>query len=405
MFRFRLLVFGCLFAAMSMSASRQADAQPYILFDAASGKVLTEHMAVSPWYPASLTKLMTVYVVFEALEHGEVTLNSTVTVSARALAQPPAKMGLPVGERLTLDMALKIMLVKSANDIAVAVAESVGGSQEAFVQRMNYEAARLGLTGSHWATPNGLYDPANYTTARDLAVLTRAIIRQFPEYGGYFDLPALKFGKRLIRATNHMVERYPGGDGMKTGFICQSGFNLVASATRDGRRLVAIVLGETSGGARNENAARLLERGFTGALTPQALVIDDLAADSTTGAAPVDMHDMVCGHHRVHSEDEADEKDIGDREVSYLRDPFTVRPPLPIVLGAARPGAAMPVPPSVISTYPQPDAPQKEVRVARSKPDRPHNDRPSTKKAPPHGKPAKNKPAKKVKSKKKTDDN
>ncbi len=344
-----------------LALSAPAKAQPYVVFDVQSGRVLTDHLASDPWYPASLTKLMTAYVTFRALSQNELTLASPVRISAHALEQPPAKMGFPVGQSLSLDMALKVMLVKSANDIAMAVGETVGGTESAFVQRMNYEAARLGMTRSHFANPNGLFDASNVTTARDLAVLTQAIITEFPQYLGYFDLPTLKFGAHIIHATNRITERFPGANGMKTGFICQSGFNLVASATRGRRQLVAVVLGESSGAARMETAGRLLERGFSGELPAQDKTIEQLHADGTSAQAAVDMKDAVCGHHQAHSEDEPDAKDIGDTDVSYLKQPFTVRPMLPLILGASRLPADQIVPPPVISTYPLSAAQQKEA--------------------------------------------
>lgn len=360
-------------ASLALAATSPAGAQPYLLFDPQTGAVLAEHQAANPWYPASLTKLMTAYVAFRALRQGEMRLDSPVGVSENSLSQPPAKMGIPVGQKFTLDTALKMMIVKSANDIAVSVAEAVGGTEAAFVQRMNYEAARLGMTQSHWANPNGLYDPANRTSARDLAILTRAIITEFPEYAGYFDIPALKFGKRMINATNRILVRYPGADGMKTGFICQSGFNLVASATRNGKRYVAIVLGETSGSARMETAGRLLERAFTGGNPPQTYTVDYIQPDASTPADPVDMKEATCGKNRFHSEDEADSKDVGDTSVSYLVEPFHLRDPIPIVLGLPKTSMAAIQPPPVaassplnlVSTAQADEMPKAEVKPAK----------------------------------------
>jgi hypothetical protein len=159
-------------------------------------------------------------------------------------------MGFSVGTVMNVDNALKMMLVKSANDIAVAVAETVGGSEPKFVEMMNAEAARLGMASTHFSNPNGLPDSGQVTTARDLAVLARATWVEFPEYREFFRIPAIKAGKRILRSPNRLLEEYRGTTGMKTGFICASGFNIVASAERNGRHLIAVVLGATSSGQR-----------------------------------------------------------------------------------------------------------------------------------------------------------
>ena len=151
-----------------------------------------------------------------------------------------------------------MLIVKSANDVAVMLAEGVGGSEEAFVARMNEAAQQLGMTRTHYANPNGLPDDRQVTSARDLAKLTRAIIVEFPEYADIFALPSVQVGKKVLRTHNRLLASFPGADGMKTGFICDSGFNVVASATRDGRRLVAVVLGEPSVVTRTDRAANLL---------------------------------------------------------------------------------------------------------------------------------------------------
>jgi D-alanyl-D-alanine carboxypeptidase len=163
---------------------------------------------------------------------------------------------------MRLDNALKMMLVKSANDVAMAIGENIGGSQAEFAERMNAEAARLGMSGSHFVNPNGLFSPQQYTTARDLALLVTAIRRDYPQYASWFSIEGLAVGKKAIPNYNLLVGRYPGADGMKTGFVCESGFNLIGSATRNGRTLVAVVLGAKSGITRAERVANLLDQGF-----------------------------------------------------------------------------------------------------------------------------------------------
>lgn len=233
-----------------------------IVVDAGSGRVLSQENALQRWYPASLTKIMTAYVTFRAIQDGEVTLTSPIVMTKHAASEPPSKMGYKVGSVMTLDNALKMMLVKSANDVAMAIAESIGGSQAAFAARMNKEARRLGMTGSNFVNPNGLHSPSHYSTARDIAIVSAAVRREFPQYAHYFKLEGIRAGDKLLRSYNILLGRFDGADGMKTGFVCASGFNLVASATRNGRTLIAVVLGSPSQQDRAEKAALLLTEGF-----------------------------------------------------------------------------------------------------------------------------------------------
>ncbi|TCL72703.1 D-alanyl-D-alanine carboxypeptidase family protein [Rhizobium sp. BK251] len=251
--------------ACLLSTAVVAEANPYILVDVQSGRVLEHQEAFRKWYPASLTKLMTVYTVFRAIQAGEIALDTPIAMSKNAAAQPAAKMYFKPGQKLTLDSALKIVLVKSANDVAVALAEAVGGTQDAFVTRMNAEALRLGMTSSHFVNPNGLPGKGQYTTARDLAIVAVALRREFPQYAGYFALDGFTTGTaaKPVPNLNLLIGRFDGADGMKTGFICASGFNQVASATRNGRTLVSVVLGTDSLAARADHSADLLQAGFT----------------------------------------------------------------------------------------------------------------------------------------------
>ena len=192
-------------------------------------------------------------------------------------------MGFPVGTQVTVDNALKMMMVKSANDMAVLLAEGIGGSVDDFAQEMTETAHRLGMTESNFVNPNGLPADGQIMSARDLAILARALIREFPEYSFYWHIPAIKFGRRVVRNYNPLLGRYPGADGMKTGFICASGFNLVATATRDNKQLIAVVLGAPSSSARAIKAAELLESGFKqnplSWLTPSLGTVERARAD------------------------------------------------------------------------------------------------------------------------------
>jgi D-alanyl-D-alanine carboxypeptidase len=238
-------------------------AGPYIVVDAASGETLLERNAGASWYPASLTKLMTIYLTFEALKDGRLQLTTPVPFSQHAASMPQTKMGLGVGGSLTVEQALQSLVAHSANDSAVALAELIGGSEPAFAQRMNQTAARLGMTATQFRNANGLPDPAQFTTARDLAVLGIALPRDFPQYYGYFQTRNFMYGRQKIGPGVKFVELYsPYADGMKTGFICASGFNLVGSAVRDGRRLVGVALGFRRADLRDEFMVRAFDEAF-----------------------------------------------------------------------------------------------------------------------------------------------
>jgi D-alanyl-D-alanine carboxypeptidase len=290
MFR-RTILAACLtaFAHMSM-----AEAGPAVVFDAATGEVLAHDRAGEPWYPASLTKLMTAYLVFKKLRAGTLKLDQKITVSALAASQEPSKIGVPANGTITLDLALQSMLIYSANDMAYALAENAGGNVTSFVQEMNATALKLGLKATHFVNPNGLFDPRQLTSARDMAAIAGAIIIEFPEYQHYFAQPYVPIGKRRLANRNSLLRSMPTADGMKTGFVCNSGFNLVASATQNGKRLVAVVLGAQSSQARAALARDMLEDGFTAPRPTQRLLLADLD-DVTLGAiVPADMTEVVC---------------------------------------------------------------------------------------------------------------
>jgi D-alanyl-D-alanine carboxypeptidase len=235
---------------------------PALVFDPTDGKVLYAEDLDDHWHPASLTKIMTAYLTFEALKTGKLTLEQRIPYSERAMSQPPSKLGLNLTATLTIDQALKALIIKSANDVAVMLAEAVSGSQPEFVAHMNQTAQRLGMSRTVWVNPNGLPAPEQVTTARDLAKLARAVMKDYPEYMSYWSMFDARIGKIHIGTHNGLLRTFDGADGMKTGFICDSGFNVVASATRDGRKIMAVVLGESTGGQRTIRAANLLEHGF-----------------------------------------------------------------------------------------------------------------------------------------------
>jgi D-alanyl-D-alanine carboxypeptidase len=285
--------------AAAVLAATPAWSGSSILIDADSGKVLRADNATYPWYPASTTKLMTLYMTLSAVRDNRITFDTLFTVSRNANLQAPTKMGLPVGAQVTVDNALKMMMVKSANDMAVLLAEGIGGSIDDFAQQMTDTAHKLGMSESNFVNPNGLPADGQITSARDLAILARALIREFPDYSFYWHVPAIKFGKRIVRNYNPLLGRYPGADGMKTGFICASGFNLVATATRNNKRLIAVVLGAPSGAVRAIKAAEMLESGFSqnplSWLTPSLGMVDALAP---MDVAPPNLQEQTCGKHR-----------------------------------------------------------------------------------------------------------
>jgi D-alanyl-D-alanine carboxypeptidase len=306
---FRTFAFG--FAGLlSLACTDRAQADAQLLIEASTGKVLHAENATLPWYPASVTKLMTAYTTLRAVKEGRISINTLLSVSRNAAAQQPTKMGFKIGTTVTVDNALKMLMVKSANDVAVTIAEGVGGSLEGFADLMNANARRLGMTQSNFVNPNGLPAENHVSSARDLAILARALIREFPENDGYWHISSIRYGNRVMRNYNSLIYRYPGADGMKTGFICASGYNVVASATRNGRRLIAVVLGSWSGAVRAQKAAQLLERGFNGGglswLTPSLGTVDALAP---VDAQPPNLREEMCGGHRRKPPSEENEEE------------------------------------------------------------------------------------------------
>lgn len=233
-----------------------------IVVDAESGEVLFARHADSRRYPASITKVMTLYLAFEALSEGRVKADDVLTVSPHAASQPPSKLGLAAGQTITLDDAMKATAVRSANDMAVAIAEHIGGSEARFTAQMTLKARELGMTQTRYVNANGLPDARQLTSARDLAILARAIMRDYPQYYRYFGLHDWAYNGRDYRNTNGLLHGGNGYDGMKTGYTNASGYNLAASAVRDGKRLITIVLGGRSTASRNQHVAALMDTGF-----------------------------------------------------------------------------------------------------------------------------------------------
>jgi D-alanyl-D-alanine carboxypeptidase len=233
-----------------------------IVIDARSGEVLYAKRADSPRYPASITKVMTLYLAFDALATGRLKPTDTIVISPRAAAQAPSKLGLAAGQTITVDDAIRALAIKSANDIAVAMAEKIGGTETRFAAYMTLKARELGMTNSRFVNASGLPDSRQISSARDIAILSRAVMRDYPQYYAYFSQKSWNFRGQTMNNHNGLLFRMPGVDGIKTGFTNASGYNLAASATRDNKRLIAVVMGGSSNRARDNHVEQLLDTGF-----------------------------------------------------------------------------------------------------------------------------------------------
>ncbi len=247
---------------LSVPAALAQSPGPSLVIDASTGAVLHEEQASLAWHPASTTKMMTAYVALRMVRARRIGLETPIPASKLAASQPRVKVYIKAGQEITLDNALKVMMVKSANDIAYVIAEGVGGSVPEFVSMMNAEARRLGMSDTVFRNPNGWHHPEQQTSARDLGILAMTMLREFPEYSDYWGIGAVQLGKVTLTNTNGLIGRYAGANGFKTGFVCASGFNVVATATRGGRTLIAIVLGAYSGAERTVKGAQILDAAF-----------------------------------------------------------------------------------------------------------------------------------------------
>lgn len=269
-----------------------ASANPLLLINSSTGEVLFEQESGQPWHPASLTKLMTAYVAFEAIAQGRVTLSTPVTISQRAWNVAPSKSGLPVDSAISLEDALYILVVKSANDVAVAIAETIGGTEAGFVAEMNSTAAAMGLTATHYENPHGLHDPAQVSTARDLAVLALYIRTKYPQYLPMFQTEKVILGDAVLDSNNDLLTHFAGTTGMKTGYVCASGLNIVATFER-GQPLMAVVLGGSSARERGEMTAQMVMRALSGGYPPTGVSVLNLP--NAVGVPPVNMRPLLCG--------------------------------------------------------------------------------------------------------------
>jgi D-alanyl-D-alanine carboxypeptidase len=247
------MTFVCVDVASSLAARQAA-----IVVDAKTGKVLYSADANGRRYPASLTKMMTLYLTFEAMAKGRISKNTPVVFSAKASGEAPTKLGVKAGGSVTVETAILSIVTKSANDSATALGEMLGGNESTFARMMTAKARQLGMNGTVFRNANGLPDPGQFTTARDMATLGIALREHFPQYYGYFSQRSFLYGRQRINGHNRLLGRIKGVDGIKTGYTRASGFNLVSSVNDGNRRLVAVVMGGTSGGSRDNQMASLI---------------------------------------------------------------------------------------------------------------------------------------------------
>ena len=281
-----------LLAASLILPAAPASAAPLLLVDASSGEILAAQEATRSWHPASLTKLMTAHLALSAVRSGRLGLNSSIVLSTNAASQAPSKLGVPPGTSLRLEDALLVIMVKSANDVAVAIAEAVSGSEVAFVTAMNAEARRLGMSGTRFVNASGLHHDHQVSNARDLAVLMLAILSYHADHAELFRASAVTVNGRMLKNTNKLVEDYAGLEATKTGYICASGFNVAVSVVRGGRRVVGVVLGSPSAATRTRIMRELLDDGLTMETSPIGNLSTVKADAPATG---MDLRRRKCG--------------------------------------------------------------------------------------------------------------
>ncbi len=344
------------FAAADVSVS-QAAQYAAIVMDAKTGKVLYSQDANGRRYPASLTKMMTLYLTFEAMAKGRIGRTTPVVFSAKASSEPPTKLGVRAGSSVTVETAILSMVTKSANDSSTALAEMLGGSEENFARMMTAKARSLGMSGTVFRNANGLPNPGQFTTARDMAVLGIALREHFPQYYGYFSTRSFMFGRTRVNGHNRLLGRVKGVDGIKTGYTRASGFNLVTSVRDGNRSLVAVVMGGTSGSSRDQQMAKLIAAYMPKAAARGSGPLVGRAADMD---APLALSKVVLPRHDAPTPDGRpdDEQEVASTDEAV--------PAVPAAKPAAKKTAQAPVPtaaplpaaakeePAVVTAYAEP---------------------------------------------------
>lgn len=281
----------CLLLASQIAHARHAE----ILIDAENGNVLHEIEAAQSWFPASLTKMMTLYVTFDALSNGEIHLHETMHASRHAARQPQSRLGLHNGERITVEEAILAIVTRSANDATVVLAEHLAVTEDNFAIRMTAKAHSMGMYNSYFMNATGLPNDWQVTTAHDMALLALKLQRNFPEYYHYFGAHSFEFKGRELFGINKFTAHYEGAEGMKTGFTCNSGYNLVSSASKNGRHFIGVVLGGRTSNERYHLMINQMDHGFNGNYN----IITNLATMPTQSAG-LPPHQLDCASAAAH---------------------------------------------------------------------------------------------------------
>jgi len=305
--RWGLFVFAALWLFVIVPISALAAPYAAYVMDARTGEVLHEQNAETRLHPASLTKMMTLYIAFEAVERGEISLDTKVRISKNAAAEPPSKLGLKAGQNIALRYLIRAAAVKSANDAATAIGEALEGSEAAFARRMNRTAKALGMTRTTFKNANGLTEAGHLSTARDMSILGRHVLYDYPQYYNLFSRTSTDAGVTNVANTNRrLLAAYRGADGIKTGYTRAAGFNLVASAQRGNERIIATVFGGKSTASRNAKVAELLDLGFRRAPSkaplkkPAAPNYSELVADAGAEGKTIRLSGQVTSSKRPH---------------------------------------------------------------------------------------------------------
>jgi len=264
-----------------------------IMIDADNGSVLHEENATHSWYPASLTKVMTLYMTFDALKAGQIHLFDTLNVSYHASRQPNSKLGLRQGETLTVQDAILAVITRSANDAAVVLAEHLGGTEENFAVKMTTKAHALGMNDTHFMNATGLPHQWQVTTSRDLAILAWKTQRNFPDYYPYFSAHSFNYKGHELRGINKFTASYPGAEGMKTGFTCGSGYNLISVASQNGKRLIGVIMGGMTSAERYQLMINMMNDGFANRFNPYPARNINTMITSSAGTPP---YQLGCGN-------------------------------------------------------------------------------------------------------------
>ena len=264
-----------------------------IIIDADNGSVLHEENATHSWYPASLTKVMTLYMAFDALQAGQIHLYDTLQASRHAALQPNSKLGLRQGETLTVQDAILALITRSANDAAVVLAEHLGGTEENFAVKMTSKAHSLGMYDTHFMNATGLPHQWQVTTSRDMAMLAWKTQRNFPDYYPYFATHTFNFKGRELHGINKFTASYPGAEGMKTGFTCGSGYNLISTASQNGKHLIGVILGGMTSPERYQLMINMMNDGFANRFNPYPVKNISTMATSSAGTPP---YQLGCGN-------------------------------------------------------------------------------------------------------------